>query len=53
MINGSVKFVMNSARVLPRQIRLPPKNGQNANELLVVPSGLKNIGDLGSNLSGS
>ena len=43
---------MNSAKVLPKQMRLPPKKGQKANELLGLPSGLKNNGDFGSNLSG-
>jgi hypothetical protein len=38
---------------LPRQMRLPPKNGQKEKGFLVFPSGLRNIFELGSNRSGS
>jgi hypothetical protein len=53
MISGRVNVVMYSASVLPRQIRLPPKKGQNENLFLILPSGLKCIGDFGLNRSGS
>ena len=44
---------MNSASVLPMQILLPPKNGQKEKGFLILPSGVRNIGELGLNLSGS
>jgi hypothetical protein len=52
MTRAKEKFVINSAKVFPKQMRLPPKKGQKANELRGLPSGLKNNGDFGSNLSG-
>jgi hypothetical protein len=53
MISGMVYTVMLSAKVLPRHMRLPPKKGQKEYGFLGDPSGLRNILDVGSNLSGS
>ena len=39
--SGSVYTVINSAKVLPRQIRLPPKNGQKENGFLALPFGFR------------
>jgi hypothetical protein len=43
---------MNSASVLPKQMRFPPKKGQKEKGFLIWPSGRKYILEVGSNLSG-
>lgn len=38
MIIGIVNLTLVSAKVFPRQIRLPPKKGENASEFRGLPS---------------
>ena len=49
---GRVYLRVNSAKVLPRHILCPPRNGVNARGFLFPPSGLRKYSDSGLNLSG-
>ena len=49
---GTKILIANSAKDFPAQILLPPKKGMKVIGCLFLPSGVKNKGDLGSNLSG-
>lgn len=49
---GKVTLDTVSTKVLPRQIRMPPKKGLNANGLLFSPVGVKKYSLFESNRSG-
>ena len=49
---GPITLLIISAKVLPKQIRLPPKKGAKLIGWRFLPSGVRKNGLLGSNLSG-